>query len=52
MREWLDPSHVQASSRRMTSSGLVIVGAMEIMAPLIAALVIDIISILATVLNP
>jgi hypothetical protein len=40
------------SSRRMTSSGLVIIRAMIIIVPLVAALVLGAISILATVLNP
>jgi hypothetical protein len=52
MRERLDSSCITASSQRMTSGGLVIVGTMEIIVPLIVVLAIGMISILATILNP
>jgi hypothetical protein len=51
MGESLDPSWIMTSRRRTTSGGLVVVGAMEIIVPLIAALAIDAIPIFATVLN-
>jgi hypothetical protein len=50
-REWLDSSHALASSLRTTSGGLVVVGAMQIIVPLTAALVFIAVPILAVVLN-
>jgi hypothetical protein len=49
VREWIDPSHVLASSRRATLSGLVVVGAMEMIVPLIVVLTLDAIPVLAMV---
>jgi hypothetical protein len=52
MGEWLDPWCIIASSQRTMLGGLVIVGDMEIIAPLIAVLALDVIYVMAMILDP
>jgi hypothetical protein len=50
--ERLDPSLIAASSRRTTTGWLVVVGAMEIIVPLAAALAVGVVPISAMILDP
>jgi hypothetical protein len=52
MAESFDSSFVSASSRRVTSDGLVIVRVVKLIVPLITALVLGTIPVLAMVLDP
>jgi hypothetical protein len=51
VKEWLASSRIPASSQRMTLSGLVIVGEMQVIVPLIAALVFGLASVLPVTLD-